>query len=232
MPDITCPVCGSVNESTRTYCWKCAADLHAPVPDATQPMPTPRVEVPIQPILIGGGVALAAIALIAVLVVFLGGTPAATMSPSLAPTSVVQTADAPSGGAASPGDAPTIAPVTDAPITDPPPTQVPPTEAPATPRITPVPGPTIVSFKGPETVDCSDPSYDGFITLTWTIDNADGADLFIDGGGVYLSYPGAQRSERVPFSCGETQHTYKLTTVGGTGKAASKTLTIVEASGV
>jgi hypothetical protein len=238
MPDITCPVCGSVNASTRTFCWKCAADLHAPVPDATQPMPTPKVEVPLQPVLIGGGIALAALALIAILVVVLGGTPAATASPgdgaSGAPTIAPASAGGgQSGGAASGGPptfvAPTaVAPTAVAPTEPPPPTAAPPT----VPEVTAVPAPRIVSFQGPETVDCSVPTYDGFITLTWTIDNAEGATMAIDGSGIYQTYPGAQRSERLPFSCGEVQHTYTLTTIGGAGKAATRTLTIVEDSGV
>lgn len=217
MADITCPVCHSANPPTRTFCWKCAADLHAPVADPSAPPPAPKVIVPLQPILIGVGVAVAAIALIALLIVLLGGAPAATSSPG-APTPPIATESA----------APTTAPVTQAPATEAPQ----PTPAPATPEITPVPKPTIVSFEGPETVDCSQPNYDGFITLTWTIDNADGVALSIDGPGTYQSYPGAQRSERVPFSCGNVQHTYTLTTEGGIGKAATKTLTIVENSGV
>ena len=226
MADITCPVCHSANAPTRTFCWKCAADLHAPVADPSAPPPEPKVIVPIQPILIGIGVAVAAIALIALVVVLLGGSPAATTSPSgeasAAPTSVA------SNGCACTTLAPSAPPVTDAPATD-----APPTEAPAaTPKVTQVPAPRITSFKGPESVDCSDPSYDGFITLTWTIEDADSADLSIDGSGLYQNYAGGQRSERLPFSCGNGQHTYTLTTVGGEGRAASKTLTIIENSGV
>jgi len=180
MPDITCPVCHSVNASTRTFCWKCAADLHAVVADPTAPPPPPKVIVPIQPLLIGGGIALAAIALIALLVVFLGGSPAATTAPS--------------GGAS----------------------------------ITPVPDPAIVSFKGPATVDCADPAYDGFITLTWLVTDAESTELSIDGPGIYQAYPGVQGNYRVPFGCGAGEHRYTLTTVGGNGPAATKTLTIKE----
>lgn len=227
MPDITCPVCRSVNASTRTFCWKCAADLHAVVADPAAPPPPPKVEVPIQPLLIGGGIALAAIALIAVLVVMLGGTPAASVSPSGVPSASSSAAPA-SGGAG--GSSPTPVAITTAPITQPPATQPPaPTDAPpATPKVTPVPKPRIVEFKGPSTVDCTDPAYTGFIRLTWLIDNADSTTLSIDGGGLYQSYPGAQGSDEVPFSCGVGQHTYTLRTVGGNGPAASKTLTITE----
>jgi hypothetical protein len=232
MADITCPVCHSVNDAARTFCWKCASDLHAVVADPAAPPPPPKVVVPLQPIVIGAGVALAAIALIAVLVVLLSGTPAATMSPSGVP-SVGPSAGAASQGAAGQSGVPTLVPATVVPPTVIPPTLPPePTEAPApTPRITTTPAPKIVSFKGPDTVDCSG-GFDGSITLTWLIDNADGATISIDGPGIYQSYPGAQRSERFPFSCGNVQHTYTLTTFGGEGKAATKTLTIVENSGI
>lgn len=232
MPDITCPVCHSINASTRTFCWKCAADLHAPVADPSAPPPPPKLIVPLQPLLIGGGVALAAIALIAILVVVLGGTPAATITPNN-PGASAGTSGTPSdggpgsstGASAPSSQAPTTAPAT-APAA---PTPKPTAAAPATPEITPVPKPTIISFEGPETVDsCKDPAYDGFITLTWLIDNADSTELAIDGAGLYKAYPGAQGSDRVPFSCGLGQHTYTLTTVGGQGPAATKTLTIIE----
>lgn len=226
MPDITCPVCKSVNASTRTFCWKCAADLHAVVADPTAPPPPPKVEVPIQPLLIGGGVALAAIALIAVLVVMLGGTPAATIAPSGLPTGLATAAPASggTGGASATAGTPSAAAATAAPVTQPPPTAAPP----ATPKVTPVPKPKIVEFKGPSTVNCADAGFTGFITLSWLIDNADSTTLSIDGGGLYQSYPGAQGSDEVPFSCGVGQHTYTLRTVGGNGPAASKTLTITE----
>ena len=224
MADITCPVCGAVNAPTRTFCWKCAADIHAPVADPTAPPPPPKVEVPIQPLLIGGGVALAAIALIAVLVVLLTGSPAGTMSPSDG-ASAGPTAATASGGAAS-GGAITAAPVTAAPRTQaPPPTQAPP----ATPKITPIPAPAILSFTGPRSVDCSDPSYDGFITLKWEVTYAESTSLSIDGPGVYLTYPGVANSPKVPFSCGAGGHTYTLTTIGGNGQPAAKTLSITEA---
>jgi hypothetical protein len=231
MPDIACPVCHSMNAPTRTFCWKCASDLHAPVADETTVMPTPRVEVPLKPIVIGGGVALAAIALIALAVVLFGGSPAASISPggsaSAGPTAVATAASTDAG--ATPTSAPTAPAATDVPATEPPA----PTEAPvATPAVTPVPKPKIVSFEGPATVNCADPTYSGFITLTWLIDNADSTELSIDGSGIYKSYPGAQGSDQVPFSCGNVQHTYTLTTVGGDGPAATKTLTIVEDSGV
>jgi len=225
MPDVTCPVCHSVNPSTRTFCWKCASDLHAVVPDPTAPPPAPKVVVPIQPILIGIGVAVAAIALIAAMVVLLGGTPAATLAPG---GSTVPTSSASIDGSAGPSATPTTPPITQAPPTAAP---TPTTPPPATPVVTPVPKPKIVSFNGPATVDCSDPSYSGFITLTWQIDNADSTELSIDGSGLYKAYPGDLGTDMVPFSCGNGQHTYTLTTVGGEGRAATRTLTIVENSG-
>lgn len=225
MPDIACPVCASLNAPTRTFCWKCAAELRAVVPDPTAAPPPPRVIVPIQPLIIGGGLALAAIALIALAVVLFGGSPAATPLPSVAAGSAGPSAGAsdglPSGAAsAQPTTAPTPEPVTPAP----PPTQ----GAPATPEVTPIPAPAIISFTGPATVDCADPSYDGFITLTWLVTDADSTELSIDGPGIYQSYPGVQGNYRVPFGCGAGSHTYTLTTVGGNGPAATRTLTITE----
>lgn len=222
MADLACPTCGSLNAPTRTFCWKCAADLRAVV-DPTAPPAPPKVEVPIQPLLIGGGVALAAIALIALLVVVLGGTPAATTAPSFVPTAPTITAGATDGGVDA-SALPTVAPVTQAPPTAAPPTHAPP----ATPRITPIPGPTILSFTGPKTVNCSDQSFDGFITLTWEVAYADSTELSIDFPGVYKSYPGVAGTDRVPFGCGAGSHTYTLTTVGGNGPGAKKTLTITE----
>jgi hypothetical protein len=235
MPDIACPVCHSMNAPTRMFCWKCAADLHAPVADPSAAPAPPKVVVPVQPILLGVGVAVAAIALIAVVVVLLSGSPAASISPSggsgALPTSAVSTDGGAGSGstAGAPSDAlPTEPPVTEAPAA----TQAPkPTAAPATPEITPVPKPKIVSFQGPKSVNCADPAYSGFITLSWLIDNADSTELSVDGTGVYKSYPGAQGSDMVPFACGNGQHTYTLTTVGGEGPAATKTLTVVEDSG-
>jgi hypothetical protein len=222
MADLACPTCGSLNAPTRTFCWKCAADLRAVVPDPTAPPPPPRVEVPIRPLLIGGGVALGTILLIALAVVLLSGSPAATPSPSLPASPSAGTP----GGIASPTASlapvasPTVAPATPAPTPTPAP--------PATPRITPIPAPTILSFTGPKTVDCADQSYDGFITLSWEVAYADSTELAIDFPGVYKSYPGVAGTDRVPFSCGNGSHTYTLTTVGGNGPAASKTLTITD----
>ena len=228
MPDITCPVCHSVNASTRTFCWKCAADLHAVVPDPNAPPPPPKLEVPLRPLLIGGGVALAAIALIAVLVVLLSGGPASTSSPSEGPASgasaATQSARA-SGAGERPGSVATATPVTAAPATEAPaPTQAPP----ATPKITAVPAPAILSFTGPRTVDCDDAAFNGFITLTWAVADAEGTTISIDGPGLYERYPGTRGSAQLPFGCGAGEHRYTLTTVGGEGPAASKTLTITE----
>lgn len=164
-----------------------------------------------RPVLVGGGVALAAIALITILFVALRGAPGPTSSPSLAPTPLPS------------ASVPPTAAVTPAPVTKPPATP-----PPATPKVTPVPAPSILSFEGPKTVDCNAGSFDGFITLTWEVSDADSTTLSIDGPGVYNSYPGVAGSDDVPFSCGNGQHTYTLTTVGGSGEPASKTLTITE----
>jgi hypothetical protein len=225
MADIVCPVCGTHNPPTRTFCLKCAADLHAPVPDATTVVPTPRAEIPLKPILVGGGVALAAIVVIAVLVVAagtLGASPAPSAGPSAGATEPAAPTDAATSGAS--GAASPEA--SEAPVATP--TPKPTAGAPATPKITPIPAPSIVEFKGPKTVDCTDPQFSGFIHLTWLVDNADSTQLSIDGPGVYKSYPGVLGQDDVPFGCGAGQHTYTLTTVGGAGPAATKTLTITE----
>lgn len=81
-PTITCGVCGTVNDATRTYCRKCANELRPapPPPPPPPPPPTPRR---ISPLAIGLGAAavVVAVALIAVLAMG-GGKPGATEGPS------------------------------------------------------------------------------------------------------------------------------------------------------
>ena len=79
---ITCGVCGTVNDASRTYCRKCANELKAAPPPPPPPPPTPAGR-RISPIAIGLGAAavVVAIALIGVLVLG-GGNPGATLSPT------------------------------------------------------------------------------------------------------------------------------------------------------
>lgn len=205
MASVFCPVCGTENPSTRQFCRKCASDLRAPVADPNAPAAPPPVEVPIRPIVLGGGIALVAVIVIVGLLLVLGGSPAASPSPAPSLTPAPATAT----------PAPTATPV--------PPTKAP-TSAPTEAIPTEVPPPSIVSFEGPTEVDCS--NFPGTIHLTWRAANADGTTLAIDGPGLYKSYPGVLGEDDVPFGCGGERHTYTLTTVGGNGPPVSQTLVI------
>lgn len=210
-PQLNCPVCGTANPPTRQFCRKCASDLRAPVRDPNAPVVPPPVEVPMRPIVIGGAVALVIVALVIAALVVLGGSPAVSPSPSTTPE-------------------PTAAPASATPPplqTGAPPTNPPATPAPtAEPGATPQPAPFIRSFVGPESVNCSDPSFDGTIHLTWRVAFADGATLAVDGPGLYKSYIGVTGQENAPFSCGGESHSYTLTTTGGNGPPVSQTLVI------
>ena len=98
-----------------------------------------------------------------------------------------------------------------------------------TPQPTPTPNtnPTIVSFDAPKTEDCTNASA-GTIQLSWTIVNATGVTLSIDGPGPFASYPGLTQTVEVPFGCDHSQldHTYTLTTTGGSGLADKVTRTV------
>jgi hypothetical protein len=118
----------------------------------------------------------------------------------------------------------TAPPVTVPPVTAPPVTAPPPT---AKPTPTPNTNPRIVSFEVPKFEDCTN-STAGTVTLKWSVRNASGVTISIDGPGIYMSYPGLNREEQLPFGCSMAvlKHTYTITTVGGTGPAASITKTI------
>lgn len=79
---ITCGVCSTVNDASRTYCRKCANELK-PAPPPPPPPPPPPAGRKISPLALGLGAAAAvvAVALIAVLVMG-GGKPGATLGPS------------------------------------------------------------------------------------------------------------------------------------------------------
>ena len=211
-PPIVCPVCGTENPATRQFCRKCAADLRAPVPvpgAVAEPVPQP---IPMRPILLGGGVALAVVVGLLAVLALLGGTPAATIAPS---GSAIATLAAPTASPVTPTIAPT-APATTAPSAP----------APTGGGATPIPPPSIRSFQGPASVDCSDSGFNGFITLTWRVANAPGVTISIDGPGIYQQYDQARGEAVVPFGCGGEPHTYLLTTIGGSGPAATRTLVI------
>ena len=82
-PTITCGVCGTVNDASRTYCRRCANELKpAAAPPPPPPLPTPRRKLSPVALGLGAAAAVVAIALIGVLL-FGGGTkPVASGSPS------------------------------------------------------------------------------------------------------------------------------------------------------
>jgi hypothetical protein len=181
------------------------------------PPPPPPPSVPIKPIIVGGGIALLLVALVIGIMLALGSGPPAA-SPSRSPF-VEPTLALPSAG-------PTLSP-THPPASAPPITPAPTPAGPATPAPTPTDAPPIIRFfTGPASVDCSNPSFPGTIHLSWRIGNADGANLSIDGPGVYMQYPGVLRDDNVPFACDGNQHTYILVTYGGIEPPAEKDLVI------
>lgn len=219
MPTLVCPVCGTENPSTRLFCRKCASDLHATaVVPGLAPTPPPD-PVPVRPALIGAGVAALVILLIVGAVIVLGGSPAASPAPSASPSPAPS---APAGPTLTPtgllGATPTAAAPTGAPAA---------TSTPATPGPTPTDAPPIIRyFRGPTSVNCSDPSFAGTIHLSWRIGNADGVNLAIDGPGFYKTYTGVLGEDDVPFACGGESHTYFLTTFGGLDPVAEADLII------
>jgi len=234
LPTLVCPVCATENPPTRQFCWKCAADLHAivqPAPQAVAPTaPTARAPLPVRPILIGGGVALAILVLLAGLVLVLGGSPAA--SPSPAPTA----SPVPSASPAT-----TVVPTT-APTAAQTPTAAPAkTEAP-TGTTTPGANPKVDSLTGPRTASCTatnGTSTPGYIHLSWSASNATGVRLSIDPpspneayGFGYQDYPAAG-SDDVPFTCDPqlsdangAYHLYVVTTLHTTGHWAYRYLKV------
>ncbi|HXG25874.1 MAG TPA: hypothetical protein VNL94_03360 [Candidatus Binatia bacterium] len=125
----------------------------------------------------------------------------------------------------------TPAPSTDAPTQ--PPTAAPTATPAPTPAKTPKPtptvnaNPTIVSFEAPQQEDCTNATA-GSVHLKWTIRNATGVTISIDGPGIFMEYPGLTNEVDLPYGCDfvNLQHTYTLRTVGGTDPAASITRTI------
>jgi len=222
LPTIVCLVCGTENDSKRLFCRKCAADLHGTAPYPGAAATPPPESVPVRPIVIGAGIAAVVILLIVGALIVLGGSPAPSPSDAASPTP-----------AALPSSGPTLTP-TQVPGTTPAPSTAAPTGVPAATSATPpTPGPTptdappiIRYFRGPTSVDCTDPSFAGTIHLSWRIGNADGVNLAIDGPGLYKSYTGVLGEDNVPFACGGESHTYTLTTFGGLDPLAEADLTI------
>ena len=202
-PTLTCQVCGTENPATRQFCRKCAADLRVPGGAATEPVAPLDAPSTLRPIVLGGGLALLAVLVLAGTFVFLSGSPAPSESPSLAPPT-------PSLGPPSPtAAAPTLEPTATAAAAEP------------SPTAGAVRPPRIRRFTAPETIECADPSHSGFIHVRWEIRNATGVTISIDGPGIYREYEGLTGEDDLPFTCSES-HTYLLTTVGGVGPAATE----------
>jgi Tol biopolymer transport system component len=78
---ITCGVCGTVNDATRTYCRKCANELKPAAPPPPPPPPPPAGR-KISPLALGLGAAAIVVAIALVAVLLMGGKPGATLPPS------------------------------------------------------------------------------------------------------------------------------------------------------
>ena len=95
-PTIACGVCGTVNDATRTYCRKCANELKPAAPPPPPP-PPPGARGRISPIAIGLGAAAVVVAIVLVgVLVFGGGTPAASLGPTAASSQAPGVSVAPS----------------------------------------------------------------------------------------------------------------------------------------
>lgn len=157
---------------------------------------------------------------------FLG--PTSPVGASASPTTAGVASGGPTAGPSpSPAPTETTAPTFD--VTLPPATVAPtaPPPPPPTSQPTPNTNPRIVSFDTPNQEDCTNATA-GSVHLEWSIRNATGVTISIDGPGIYDSYAGLTGSVDLPYGCdfNVLQHTYTLTTVGGTGPAASVTRTI------
>ena len=158
-----------------------------------------------------------------------GGAATASGSPALpgASASPGPSLVAVASGLATPGL--TEAPATTVPATDAP-TSAPTTQPTKTPKPTPTPNtaPVIVSWDTPKYEDCTNDSA-GSILVGWSVKRADGVTISIDGPGIFDSYDELVRESLIlPYGCDHNvlKHTYTLTTVGGTGAAATITKTV------
>lgn len=225
MASLICPFCGTENPTTRSFCRKCASDLHAPVREPGAPVAPPPASVPMRPIVIGGGIALVVIALIIGAVLFLGGAPAASPSPPAPSASVSPTAAA----TAVPTAEPTEGPVATTAAT-------PEETLPGTPGPSASGDPIVDSLKGPRSASCTADNgtgTPGYVHLTWTASNTTGVRLSIDPPTPntaydygYDDYP-ATGSADLPFTCdppssdsGGAYHEYVATTVHEGGRYA------------
>lgn len=190
----------------------------ASVPFAPAPVPPPADD--------ARGLKVAA-ALLAVLVLLLGGavgvlvtrSSAATAASAAGTTPVTIGADLGDatsgiGGRAVTTTAPTTAPpapTTTVPTAPPAPTTTAPSAPPATTPPTTTP-PLTITVAAPAKVNCTNGGTP-YLTVSWNAPGAVGVDLAIDGPGVYRHYAGAAGSDSVPFAC-DGPHTYTFTAAG------------------
>lgn len=165
---------------------------------------------------------MAAFAVLAVAALLIAGcgpaTPAAaTASPALLATQAPASPFPSPVALASPAATP--APATAAPTSAPPRT--------AAPEATRNTNPAIVFFDTPKQEDCTNGTANS-IHVSWSVKRATGVAISIDGPGIFDSYAGLTGETDLPFGCDQTKlkHTYTLTTIGGTGPAATTTHTV------
>jgi hypothetical protein len=203
MPSLFCPVCGTENPPTRQFCRKCAADLRAPAPDPFAPAAPEAAAASTRPIVIGLGIAFVLVAIGAVGLFLLGGSPAPSGQPT--PTMTVAPTTLPT--------APPAATQTAAPIETSEPTQAEPTPAEtATESAGPIASgtPVVDTLTGTRTASCATTNGTaliGYVKLTWTASNTPGVRISIDPPAPnkaydygYEDYP-ASGSAEVPFTC-------------------------------
>ena len=182
-----------------------------------------------QPFLLG--IIGAVIGIVLAVVVFGGnGQPGASGAPTLPGPSSSPAPSQVAVGSVPPSAEVTIGPPSSAPTDAP--TSAPTPRPTKTPKPTPTPNtnPAIVSWDTPKYEDCTaDPPAAGMISVSWSVKRAEGVTISIDGGGIFDSYDTLVRENLViPYGCDLTvlKHTYTLTTVGGTGPAATVTKTV------
>ena len=64
--------------------------------------------------------------------------------------------------------------------------------------------------------------------LTWSSENAQTVQLFVDGSSLGAFAPTGSTS--APFGCPPTSHSYRLTVTGATGQQTSRSIAVTAAS--
>lgn len=166
-----------------------------------------------------------------VLLLLLAGAAVALLGPLRSSPGLASLArPTPTGAASAPASA--TPPATASPTTAP--TSTPTTASTPTPSPTTAPTPTantspvIASVTIPATANCGGDTNPVSVQISWVVEEATGISIAIDGPGVFETESGTTGTVNVPFACGsgDTQHTYTLTTTGGTGTPATVTKTV------